>query len=71
MAWGDDDVLVYADSVHVSNDDIAAAKRAWLDAREGGAPWSRIEQLQDDYQRLVVAQARQIADHFRGSRLAR
>jgi hypothetical protein len=56
--------------VHVSNDDIAAAKRAWKNARDGGAPRSRVEQLQEDYQQLVAAQARQISDHFRRPRLA-
>jgi hypothetical protein len=51
--------------VDVTNDDIAAAKAAWLDALRGGAPADRGLLLCDDDDRLTWAQARQIARLFR------
>ncbi len=51
--------------VDVTNDDIAAAKAAWLDALRGGAPADRVLLLCDDVDRLTWTQARQIADLFR------
>lgn len=64
-----EDSLNIAWTVEVTNDDIRAAKHLWLDAQEAPAPDNdRIARLYDDYRRMVIAQAQQIADDFRASR---
>jgi hypothetical protein len=64
-----DDSVNIAWTVEVTNDDIRAAKHLWLDAQEAAAPDNdRIARLYDDYRRMVIAQAQQIADDFRASR---
>jgi hypothetical protein len=45
--------------VHITTDDLWAARDAWRRARARGAVPRRIAQLHDDYDRLVDAQARQ------------
>jgi hypothetical protein len=53
----------------VTDDDIRAAKRAWNRAQDTPVPDNdRIAGLYDDYRRLVIAQAQQIADDFRARR---
>jgi len=51
--------------IEVTNDDIRAAKCAWLAARDGDDPEVRVEQLSRGYEQLVRAQAQQIAEEFR------
>ncbi|GAA2719734.1 hypothetical protein [Cellulomonas aerilata] len=57
--------------VEITDADIRTAKRAWLAARDGGAPEDRVQRLFDGYERLVNAQAQQIADDFRRRRDSR
>ena len=57
----DDELLV-----DVTNDDIAAARAAWVDALRSGSPADRVLLLREDVDRLTRAQTRQIADLFRG-----
>ena len=51
--------------IEVTNDDIGAAKSAWLAARDGDKSDARVEQLLVGYERLIHRQAQQIADEFR------
>lgn len=51
--------------IEVTNDDIRAAKRAWLAADGGAVAAARVEQLRWGYQQLVHTQAQQIAEGFR------
>lgn len=50
--------------VDVTDDDIRAAKRAWMAARDSGDA-ARTEDLYRDYERLVRTQARQLAEDVR------
>lgn len=52
----------------VTDDDIRAAKRAWLDAGDHGADNDEIASRYATYRQLVVGQAQQIADNFRARR---
>lgn len=51
--------------IDISNDDIRAARRAWVaaESREPGS--ARTAVLHESYRRLVSAQSQQIADDFR------
>lgn len=51
--------------IEVTNDDVAAAKRAWERAVASGASEVRARQLYDDLRRVINAQAQQMADDFR------
>ncbi len=56
-------------TVDVTDDDIRAAKREWNRAQdEPVLDNDRIAARYDDYRRLVLAQAQQIADDFRARR---
>ena len=48
--------------VTVGERDVAEARAAWLAAESGGAPAARVEELLDDYARLVRARAAQRAE---------
>ena len=48
----------------ITNDDIAAAKRLWLAARDQGAPRLDVEAAYRWYTSLVSGQAHQIREHF-------
>ena len=61
----DDERTGAAWRVVVTNGDVAAAKRAWLGARDGGAHQVTVEARFDLYRRLISAQAQQVADDFR------
>jgi len=53
-------------TVEVTNADIRAAKRLWVEAQDAPVTDNdRIARLYDDYRRMVIAQAQQIADDFR------
>jgi len=65
----DNQPLSTAWTVEVTNDDIRAAKRLWHQAQGAEVPDNaRIAARYDDYRRLVIAQAQQIADNFRAER---
>jgi len=51
--------------IEVTNEDIGAAKFAWLAARDSDKPDARVEQLFAGYESLIHVQAQQIADEFR------
>jgi len=51
--------------IEVTNEDIRAAKTAWLAARDSDKSDARVEQLLVGYERLIHCQAQQIADEFR------
>ena len=48
--------------VTVQERDVTEARAAWLAAENGGAPPARVEELLDDYARLVRARAAQQAE---------
>lgn len=50
--------------IDVTDDDVAAAKRAWMRAREEGAPSERIALLYADLEMLWRAQAKQLVESF-------
>ncbi len=54
--------------IEITDADIRTAKRAWLAARDGNASSERVERLFDEYERLIKAQAQQIANDFRRGR---
>ncbi|WP_426595710.1 hypothetical protein ACPPVS_08880 [Cellulomonas sp. McL0617] len=65
----ENDSVNLAWTVDVTDDDIRAAKREWNRAQDApDADNDRIARLYDDYRRLVIAQAQQIADDFRARR---
>ena len=56
-------------AVEVTDDDIRAAKRRWNEAQDSPTPENnRIATAYDDYRRLVIAQAQQLAENFRAQR---
>ncbi|ROS23841.1 hypothetical protein EDF34_2903 [Cellulomonas sp. PhB150] len=57
--------------VHLTDDDVRAARRAWLTAHEEDPDSGRTARLYDGYRRVVSAQAQQIADDFRRRRAER
>jgi len=54
--------------VDVSDADVAAAKRAWVEARDRDLAGDRVAALHESYRRLVQTQAQQIALAFRARR---
>ncbi len=55
--------------VGITDADVRIAKRAWLAARDSGAASDdEVQRLLHEYERLVKAQAQQIADDFRRAR---
>ncbi|WP_315093850.1 hypothetical protein [uncultured Cellulomonas sp.] len=62
---GDDETVW---RVEVTDDDIRAAKRAWLHASDHGTDNDEIARRYATYRQLVVGQAQQIADDFRARR---
>ncbi|WP_024287282.1 hypothetical protein [Cellulomonas sp. KRMCY2] len=54
--------------VDLTDEDILAARNAWWDAREGGAPPERVQVLWDDLGRLMREQVRQLVIDFRNGR---
>lgn len=54
--------------VDVTDEDIRAAKRIWIDARDRGAPDDVVATRYQDYVNLVRAQARQLAEAVRDRR---
>lgn len=54
--------------VNVTNDDVRAARAAWLAARDGDAAPARADQLLRGYEHVVRAQAQQMAEEFRAAR---
>ena len=57
-----------ADVVRITDDDLRAAKRAWLTARDAGASEARVATLRESYIWVMRGQAQQIADDFRSGR---
>jgi hypothetical protein len=69
MGGVENDSVNLAWTIDVTDDDIRAAKREWNRAQDAADPDNdRIAGLYDDYRRLVIAQAQQIADDFRARR---
>ena len=54
----------------ISDDDVRAAKRQWLAARDGDGevPDERVETLFERYRTLISRQAQQLADEVRRNR---
>lgn len=52
----------------VTDADVRAAKVVWLAARDGGSSAERVEMLFGDLQRVIHAQAQQMAEDFRAER---
>ncbi len=51
--------------IDVSYADIRAAKRAWIEARDGDATDAWVERLYDDLRDLIHTQAQQFAEDVR------
>ncbi len=57
--------------IDVSDADVRAAKRAWIEARDGDATDARVERLYDDLRDLIHTQAQQFAEDVRARAGAR
>lgn len=58
-------------TLDVTNADIRAARRAWLDAKANDAPAARVQVLYESYASMVHGQAVQIAEQFRSAHARR